>query len=64
MMKKYAIIENGAVVNVVLWDGETKCDAIPDDAVELPDGSAVSPGYAFDGANFIAPPAQPPVRFN
>lgn len=55
MMSRYAIIENGAVTNVVIWDGEAECAAIPADAVKLDDGSPVGPGYAYDGSTFTPP---------
>ncbi|UVA80472.1 hypothetical protein [Pandoraea commovens] len=64
MMKRYAIIENGTVVNVVLWDGQTECEAIPDGAVELTSDSPVAPGYTREDGSFIAPPPAmwPPVE--
>lgn len=55
-MKKYAIVSQGVVENVVLWDGSSPCDAIPIDAILLPDTSNVCPGYTYDEANFVAPP--------
>lgn len=56
-MNRYAIIESGTVTNVVIWDGEAECAAIPADAVKLDDGSPVGPGYTFEGTSFAAPPA-------
>lgn len=64
MMKRYAIIENDEVVNVVLWDGHTECEAIPVGAVELASDSPVAPGYTREGGEFVAPPPAmwPPVQ--
>jgi hypothetical protein len=61
-MQRYAILENNFVLNVVLWDGETECAAIPQTAVALPDDSPVGPGYTYDGTTFTAPP-EPPNPF-
>lgn len=55
-MKRYAILISGTVDNVVLWDGETECAAIPQTAIALQDDSPVGPGYVYDGATFTAPP--------
>lgn len=57
-MNRYAIIENGVVVNVVLWDGQTQW-ADSQAAILLPAGSPVGPGYTYDGTNFTAPPPPP-----
>lgn len=55
MMSRYAIVQNGVVTNVVIWDGEAECAAIPADAIKLDDGSLVSPGYTYDGVTFTPP---------
>ncbi|VVE68867.1 hypothetical protein PAN31117_03100 [Pandoraea anapnoica] len=55
-MSRYAIIVDDVVVNVVIWDGETRCADIPEDAVELPESSAVAPGYTVESGVFVAPP--------
>ena len=56
-MTRYAIIENGVVGNVALWDGATEwADAAG--AIPLPEDSPVGPGYTYDGTAFTAP-AQP-----
>lgn len=55
---RYAIVENGTVVNVVIWDGDTTVWQPPKGTTAnlLPDDSPVSPGWTFDGTNY-APPA-------
>ncbi|WP_372438637.1 hypothetical protein [Pandoraea sputorum] len=59
-MPRFAIVEGGVVVNVVLWDGEAECNEIPFDAVELPLDSPIGPGCTFDGKEFSAPIVQVP----
>lgn len=53
-MSKYAVIENGVVVNVVLWDGETECPIL-EGAVQLEPDSNVCSGYHYADGTFAAP---------
>jgi hypothetical protein len=60
MSDLYALVENGSVANVVLWDGAPGW--LPPDgstAVKLDDGSSVSIGWTYDGASFAAPTSTP-----
>jgi len=50
---RYAIIKDGTVTNVIIWDGETDL-GITDQLVELGDNRA-GVGWAYDGENFVAP---------
>jgi hypothetical protein len=59
MINRYAIVEDGTVVNVALWDGTTEWDG-NEGAVLLPENSPVDLGYTYDGLNFTAPPPPPP----
>ena len=54
---RYAIIENGIVANVVVWDGNTETWQPPTGSTAnlLPDDSPVSVGFTFDGTNYAAP---------
>lgn len=55
-MSRYALIQGGTVVNVVLWDGDRETWE-PDEntiAVEAPD--AVSIGWTYGAGGFAAPP--------
>jgi len=57
-MKKYAIIENGIVVNVAAWDGESEWSpAAGQTAVDLGDSGAWI-GWSYADGVFTAP-AQP-----
>ena len=53
MIKRIAIIENGVVVNVALWDGVTTWNQQGTDVTDQPQ---VGPGWTYDGADFTAPP--------
>lgn len=56
MDKKFAIIENGVVINIVVWDGETKFDLKDTQtAVDITDLKEVTIGSTYDGKNFTAP---------
>ncbi|HDS7683621.1 TPA: tail fiber assembly protein [Enterobacter kobei] len=55
---QYAMVENSKIVNVAVWDGETKWSL--DDGVTVINIDDISPqpgiGWSFDGTNFTAPP--------
>lgn len=53
-MARYAVIRDGVVVNVVIWDGESPCEPLAD-AVELPADSPVGVGYTVIGGEYVAP---------
>ena len=55
MIKRIAIIENGVVVNVALWDGVTTWNP-RGTTVDVTDKPSVGPRWTYDGADFIAPP--------
>lgn len=55
----YAIIENGVVVNIVVWDGNTETWQPPEGAtaVTITDGTGPAYiGFPFAGGKFEAPP--------
>lgn len=58
MNGNYAVIENGVVINVILWDGETPL-GLPNGqtTVLIPDGSPAWIGWGYDGTEFT-PPSQ------
>lgn len=53
-MKRFALIKNNIVVNVVVWDGTG--DMFADFTVVNISGVAVDIGWIYDGKNFTAPP--------
>lgn len=53
-MSDYALIKDGLVDNIVVWDG--KGDLFSDyQVVELNDGTIAAPGWSYDGKSFAAP---------
>ncbi|WP_082716456.1 hypothetical protein [Burkholderia sp. BDU5] len=55
----YAIVENGVVTNVVVWDGNTESWQPPEGTTAnvLPPDSPVGVGWTTaDGANYMPPP--------
>ncbi|MDL4913725.1 MAG: tail fiber assembly protein [Enterobacterales bacterium endosymbiont of Blomia tropicalis] len=62
MSTSYAVIENGMIVNVIAWDGETEF-TVPDNQ-QLINISDISEqpgiGWAYSDGEFTAPP--PPER--
>lgn len=61
----HALVENGIVVNVIVWDGVTLLD-LPESLslVAVPADANVSIGHAYDAIaeHFTAPPAPPALR--
>lgn len=51
---RYAIVVDGIVTNVVLWDGEATWQT-DGESVPLPDGSPVGIGWSWDGSEWVAP---------
>ncbi len=56
-MTRYAVIENGIVVNVILRDGESVYPA--DDLVPLTNDETVGIGWTLDGDEWVAPEPEP-----
>lgn len=62
MNRSYALMEGGAVTNLVLWDGNTATWSPPEgtQAVLIEEGdSSAQIGATYDGSKFIAPVVQP-----
>ncbi|MGX4981203.1 hypothetical protein [Enterobacter kobei] len=53
-MADYALIKNGVVENVVIWDGEGEIFA--DYTAVSIDGLTAGIGWSYDGKTFTAPP--------
>lgn len=54
-MSRYAIIENGIVTNIVLWDGQAEWSNSAF-ATPIPAGQNVGIGSTYDGTTWTAPP--------
>ncbi|WP_158248851.1 hypothetical protein [Pseudomonas sp. GW456-12-1-14-TSB6] len=54
-MKKYAVVKNGVVDNLIIWDGDLEGWQPPAGtiAIEIPDSSPVSIGYLYNGSEFV-----------
>jgi len=56
MTNKYAIIENGVIVNMAAADAEFAAQQNWVLAPDYVDGEVVTNGWIYDGSNFTAPP--------
>ncbi|WP_124668926.1 MULTISPECIES: hypothetical protein [Burkholderia cepacia complex] len=57
-ISSYAIVENGVVVNIVLWDGKAEW-AAPDNCQVVAATAGAEVGGTYDGKTFTpAPPLQ------
>jgi hypothetical protein len=55
-MSDYAIVVNGFVVNLVMWDGGSEWEPPTNAAaVEIPSGTFVDIGYSYTDGTFSAP---------
>ena len=50
----YAVVENGVVINVIVWDGQSEWKPVTGEAVSCP--SQVGIDWLYDGRNFRQPP--------
>lgn len=53
-MKKIAIIKDGIVQNIAIWDESSDWEPSADILVDVT-GMFVGPGFSWDGENFSAP---------
>ncbi len=62
-MANYVIVENGVVVNIVIWDGEAEWSPNSGQtAAEIKDGVEVDIGYSFIDGKFVAPVVPAPTH--
>jgi len=54
-MSKYAIIDNGVVINIVVWDGVAAWSPESGKPVEIKDSVFVDIGYLYSNEQFTAP---------
>lgn len=55
-MKRIAMIQDGMVKNVAIWDGESPWAPDGFDLIETTDRPEIGPGWIYDGTNFAPPP--------
>lgn len=61
MIKTYALVKDGIVINTILWDNEDQSDfdygkSSGVEAVEVAEGTAVDIGYLYSKGKLSAPP--------
>ena len=54
MVSKYAVIEDGIVVNLIVWDGKNALS--PDLGEPVVASDNISIGWRYDGSDFSSPP--------
>lgn len=59
-MSNYAVVEDGKVTNIVVWDGETKWLPENGDAILAPEGVGI--GWTYVDGIFTAPVVQIPDK--
>ncbi|HGG0598098.1 hypothetical protein M8T05_11230 [Enterobacter roggenkampii] len=52
-MDFYAVVENGIVINVVIWDGESGW--VPEEGYVVKADDSVGIGWVYDGKGFTPP---------
>ncbi|EFC2565626.1 hypothetical protein AFM40_003331 [Escherichia coli] len=57
MSNIYAVVQNGVVVNITVWDGESEWN--PSDGVAVLAEEGVGVGWSYDGKKFIKPASKP-----
>ncbi|EFG2177740.1 hypothetical protein [Escherichia coli] len=57
MSNIYAVVQNGVVVNIAVWDGESEWN--PSDGVAVLAEEGVGVGWSYDGKKFIKPASKP-----
>ncbi|MEX9827604.1 hypothetical protein [Raoultella planticola] len=54
MVNKYAVIEDGVVVNLIVWDGKSTLPQEISEPVAATDGVRI--GWGYNGSDFYSPP--------
>jgi hypothetical protein len=52
VLKSYAHVENGIVVNVSVWDGESDWTPL-EEIIEIPEGVTAGIGWSWTGEKFV-----------
>lgn len=61
-MPNFAVVENGKVINIVVWDGVTEWKPDSGEAIIAPDGVGVGVGWLYADGVFTAPVVQIPDK--
>lgn len=61
IVKNYALVKNGIVENIVVWDGVTPYNPIGYEKIEILPGVHCDTGYTYVDGIFTAPVIEPPV---
>jgi len=57
---RYAMIKDGIVQNISLWDGDTTRWQPPEDMLVIPAPDHIGMGWSYDGENWSEPVSAPP----
>jgi len=60
MDNSYAVVKDGIVINIVVWDGETEWQ--PDEGYAVKTDGSVGIGWLYDGNDFTPPPESMPTQ--
>lgn len=55
---RYALVRDGVVVNVIVWDGESEWTT-PEGCVAVECDNTVGPRFTYDGKTFSPPAPEP-----
>lgn len=61
-MKELAVVNNGKVSNIILWDGSSSdfFKEVDGEIIEIPEGVKISMGWGYDGEKF-SPTSTPEI---
>lgn len=59
-MNKYAVVKNGTVINIIVWDGITEW--APEDGKAIQVSENIGIGWSYAKGEFTAPPAPEVTR--
>lgn len=57
MSRDFAVVENGVVANIVVWDGDTETWSPPEGSIviPIPEGVVAGIGCRYDGSTITSP---------
>lgn len=60
MSNAYAVVKDGIVINMVVWDGVTEWQ--PDEGMAVAADEYAGIGWSYDGEKFTPPPVEEPAK--